>query len=276
MAFPSPFHKLLPRLNSAAAATVWLPFLLLLLICLPPTQAAYPLLWISPDATQDHVDLFHASWKEAIVLARAAALTFQGPCDPVYQRYFEDDGADFVKHIFRRIANIPLDARYTSASAPILLFNDADVLGMSPRFARMTLALEAPPSTPAALADWCSRPGQGGVLQFDGAVETATVVMCERLFDVFPLASTILHPPRGPDGAAPETFGCEGLGYQGMCFFPFRSSILVRVCVCACDCICICADGQRGRGKQRRWCRRIAKSKSQEHHLFFLGCPYPT
>ncbi|KIW65490.1 hypothetical protein PV04_07747 [Phialophora macrospora] len=203
MAFP--FPKLVHRPGSSAAtATVFrLPHLLLLVLvlllsCWPtPTRAAYPFLWVSPDASPVSVARFRASWKEAIMLARAAALT------------------DLVRRIFQRIANIPLDAQYTPAEVAAQVFADPGVLGMSPRFARLTVALGTPPTTPPDLANFCAGGGVPRAVTFGQAGEDATVVLCEPVLTWYPLAAEIANPPawiRQPDGSVRPGFGCEGLG----------------------------------------------------------------
>ncbi|EXJ56961.1 hypothetical protein A1O7_07305 [Cladophialophora yegresii CBS 114405] len=215
-----------------------LHFFLLLLLSYPlPAHAARPFVWIEPIAPAPYIEWFHESWKEAIVLARAAALTFQGPCDPVYQRYFEDGGtsgpssppASLVRRIFQRIANIPLDAQYNAQDIQSLLSNQ-DILGLSPRFGRMTLALGTPPHTPDPWKNYCANRGISGAFLFGENRADATVVVCGAVLE-YPLAAEILAVPpwaRNVDGTPHAGYGCRGLGDRDTEFMIFPGAFILH------------------------------------------------
>ncbi|KAJ9610532.1 hypothetical protein H2200_005309 [Cladophialophora chaetospira] len=192
------------------------PSLVLPILCFfmgSACRAALPFLWMPSNTPDTYKTRFNEAWKEAMVLARAAALTFEGPCDPVYQRYFEDEGASLVKHIFQTIANIPPDAQYDKNNIQDLLENE-DIMGLSPKFSKMTLALRVPPNTPETWKDYCTRAKGSGAMIFDQMKESATVILCDGVL-VYPLESEIYNPPawaRDEDGTPLEGYGCDGLG----------------------------------------------------------------
>ena len=75
---------------------------LIFILMSTPCLAALPFRWLPADTPDTYKVRWDEAWREAMILARAAALTFEGTCDPVYQRYFEEAGASLVKHIFRK------------------------------------------------------------------------------------------------------------------------------------------------------------------------------
>ncbi|KAJ9610531.1 hypothetical protein H2200_005308 [Cladophialophora chaetospira] len=178
--------------------------------------AALPLLWTDSKAPQEYKDRFAIAWKDCIELARFAAVSFQGTCDPTYQRFFEEeeDAANFVKNVFRKIANIPFDAVFDDQSAQEILRSDT-VTGLSPEYAKLTIALDESPWLPSHDKGYCNRNSAFGALLFNQFTDQgATSLLCPGLM-TYPTISEIIYPPPNlqydAQGNQRPGWGCDGL-----------------------------------------------------------------
>ncbi|EXJ56960.1 hypothetical protein A1O7_07304 [Cladophialophora yegresii CBS 114405] len=191
------------------------PLLLTLtsLLFSPPLFAASPTFWIEPALPQDLKSRFSEIWRDCLTLARLAAITFQADCrlDPTFERYFETDSALFVKHIFYTLANIPLDATLTEATA-VQTLQGGSLLGLSPKFWKLTIAFGEPPWLPkdGICAD---DDGFGAYASFRRETGEATIVLCLGVL-YYPTLDEILRPrPWAYDeqGRLREGYTCDGL-----------------------------------------------------------------
>ncbi|ETI26011.1 hypothetical protein G647_02788 [Cladophialophora carrionii CBS 160.54] len=139
-------------------------------------------------------------------------MSFQADCrlDPTFERYFEAEGALFVKHIFYTLANIPFDATLTQATALQLLLSST-LVGLSPMFSKLTIAFGEPPWLPKS--GYCAYDhGFGAYADFKATGE-ATIVLCRgTLF--YPTLDEILNPrPWAYDeqGRLREGYTCDGM-----------------------------------------------------------------
>ncbi|EHY54310.1 hypothetical protein HRR81_004650 [Exophiala dermatitidis] len=177
---------------------------------------------------QDPGPKLQQAFKDSVMLARVVALTFD-PCEEVFLRYFTAEEADFVKHAFRTLANVPLD---------VMINEETDIGGLlgaptspgtlQPKFANLDIALGDHPDIPAAdrLYGHLSEDG----LLFDAytyldvdefelsdeASQVDMISLCEQLFQ-FPSLDEIEHPPNEPwardaQGNPLPGFTCNGLG----------------------------------------------------------------
>ena len=84
----------------ATRSLIYLVVAFLLLIT--PLLAALPVFEFPDGTPPNQIARFTKSFRDALALAKMAAITFQGRCDPVYQRYFDGDADAFVKHMYRK------------------------------------------------------------------------------------------------------------------------------------------------------------------------------
>ncbi|KIW65489.1 hypothetical protein PV04_07746 [Phialophora macrospora] len=178
-----------------------------------PLLAAVPTVWIDPTFPPDLRARLSDVWSECIQLARLAAITFEADCklDPTFARYFEEDGAVFVKHIFYTLANIPLDTVMTEANAGQILLSSSFV-GLSPKFSMLTIAFGEPPWLPKS--GICSGDdGFGAYSLFNDATGYATTVICVGSL-YYPTLDEILRPRAwayDEQGRLREGYTCDGL-----------------------------------------------------------------
>ncbi|KAL2437169.1 hypothetical protein ABEF95_016665 [Exophiala dermatitidis] len=170
----------------------------------------------------------HQAFKDSIMLARVAAVTFD-PCEEVFLRYFTAEEADFVKHAFRTLANIALDVMINEETGiGGLLEAPTSAEALQPKFANLDVALGDHPDIPAA-DRLCGHLSEDGFLldaytyldvdEFelsDEASEVDMISLCEQLFQ-FPSLGEIELPPNEPwardaQGNPLPGFTCDGLG----------------------------------------------------------------
>jgi hypothetical protein len=208
--FPLTMHHPISKMGLRSLA----PFLLVLtfLFFSSPSSAAVPTVWIDPTLPPDLRARLSNVWTECIQLARLAAITFEADCkfDPNFDRYFEEEGAIFVKNIFYTLANIPLDTVLTEATAT-QLFYSSTFIGLSPKFSKLTIAFGEPPWLPER--GTCSDVGFGAYGLVDDFTGEATIVLCDASV-LYPTLDEIAHPqPWAYDeqGRLREGYTCDGL-----------------------------------------------------------------
>ena len=192
------------------------PLLLTLVLSLfvSPLSAAIPTFWVDPATSQNTRDRFYAGWKECIRMARVAVTTWEGRCDPVYQRYFEDNarGADLVIRMFKSIAGFDIDEELTPANFRQILTGDA-FLNSAPKFSGLHVALNEPTWTPEHYKGTCAEDDGFGSFILRPDREDATVVLCPSTVQ-YPLISEVLAPPASANDAQGNLlpgYGCNNL-----------------------------------------------------------------
>jgi hypothetical protein len=207
--FPLTMHHPISKMGLRSLA----PLLLVLtfLFFSSPSSAAVPTVWIDPTFPPDMRARLSNVWTECIQLARLAAITFQADCrfDPTFDRYFEEDGAIFVKNIFYTLANIPLDTVLTQATATRVFFSST-FIDLSPKFSELKIAFGEPPWLPEDVRGICAGP-EG--LNAHNLLDYATIVLCNGPV-LYPTLDEILHPqPWAYDeqGRLREGYTCDGL-----------------------------------------------------------------
>ncbi|EXJ93943.1 hypothetical protein A1O1_02336 [Capronia coronata CBS 617.96] len=167
------------------------------------------------------------AFQDAVMLARVAAVTFD-PCEEVFLRYFTAEEADFVKHAFRTMANIPLDQVIDEKTIFGFLANPTAAQNLPPKFADLDIAWDDHPDVPE-MDRLCGHVSESGSMLdaytyldvdeleiSDQASQIALVSLCEELFQ-FPSLQEIEDPPYVPwardgQGRPLPGFTCDGLG----------------------------------------------------------------
>ncbi|EXJ70606.1 uncharacterized protein A1O5_06676 [Cladophialophora psammophila CBS 110553] len=129
----------------------------------------------------------------------------------VFLRYFRPEDADFVKNIFRTIANIPLDAVITGQTLVSVLTTPNTEL--NPRFRQATLSISdslLPPDRQG-----CT--GRINAFMFeDDSHGNANIYLCDPYFG-WPSIEDIADPPQTPwardnQGRPLPGYSCDNLG----------------------------------------------------------------
>lgn len=116
--------------------------LLLMLLALqnaPCATAVQPSFWIQPGTNRTRLDDMKQTFKDAIREARLVAATFSD-CEPTFLRYFEKSHANFVKDVFRTIANIPLNVDIDKDN--IQQYLPPSNWDLNPTFSKLSIPLE--------------------------------------------------------------------------------------------------------------------------------------
>ena len=125
------------------------------------------------------------------------------------------------------IANIPLDSVIDPTTAQQIM-NSNYVVGLSPKFANLTISLGEPPYMPENWRGYCSRDGVGAMVF--NQVGNATVVLCPQVFN-YPTGLEIVNPPawaRDAQGRPLPGFSCDGLGDHDTDFMRVPASFVLH------------------------------------------------
>ncbi|KEF51903.1 uncharacterized protein A1O9_11892, partial [Exophiala aquamarina CBS 119918] len=162
----------------------------------------------------------HTAFKDALREARLVAATFSH-CEDTFLRYFQKDHQNFVRDLFRTIANIPLKADITKDTVQQYLAPSK--LDLNPDFDKLFISFgNNPHLTQAELlisscnADAPGHPNQPDAFIFSRPNGIALVSLCPELF-TYPSLDTIEDPPpalRDPPPASTPFIGftCDRLG----------------------------------------------------------------
>ncbi|KAK5185903.1 hypothetical protein LTR44_001952 [Exophiala sp. CCFEE 6388] len=164
---------------------------------------------VDPQGAQAN-DLRQA-FKDAIVIARMAALTMNPYCDPVFERYFFPTQLQFVSNVFRTIANIPLDISIEDLNGGLDPAIQAMITsrGLNPTFSLLSISIGNHPDRSPNSGDDCAVDDTDAYLVHSRDNEDAGLIsMCTPVWD-YPSLSNILNPPAGWENEI--GFGCNNL-----------------------------------------------------------------
>jgi hypothetical protein len=208
--------------------------LLLLVICLAQAQVQRP--FIEDDATDEDMRHFLAAWVDFMTLSRFVAATFSD-CDPALKRYFTDAEATFVRHVFRTIANLPLDDNIDQNTIQPLLMSSV-FSNVNPKMRLLRPSLGNGPLVREGTPRTCK---DDGVVAFLYEVPTleghedlrgsALVTICLPIFGWYPSIDEILTPPAtGRDAAGNPLPGytCDGLGDHDSDWMRFPGALILH------------------------------------------------
>ncbi|KAI1624893.1 hypothetical protein EDD37DRAFT_649226 [Exophiala viscosa] len=194
----------------------WLPAIVLFLISCTfgdPVDPASPAFvfpqGVDPQGAQAN-DLRQA-FKDAIVIARMAAVTMNPYCDPVFERYFFPEELQFVSNVFRTIANIPLDISIEDLNGGLDPGIQAMVTGrgLNPTFSLLSISIGNHPDRSPNSGDDCAVEGTDAYLVHSKDNPDAGLIsMCTPVWD-YPSLQNILNPPAGWENDL--GFGCDNL-----------------------------------------------------------------
>jgi hypothetical protein len=181
--------------------------------------AVQPSFWIQPGTDRARLNDLKQAFKDAIREARLVAATFSD-CEAPFLRYFEKSHAQFVRDVFRTIANIPVNADINKDNVQQYL--PPSNWDLNSAFSKLPISLGNHPGlSQADLAlTSCSTKSSSGTGEDAFIVErqdgTALVSLCDEVFD-YPSLDTIANPPaalRDPPPANTPFIGytCDRLG----------------------------------------------------------------
>lgn len=192
-----------------------------LLICLvlqnaPCCAAVRPKYYVPPGGDAERLVDLQTAFKDALREARLVAATFSH-CEDTFLRYFQKDHQNFVRDVFRTIANIPLDANINQDNVQQYLAPSN--LDVNPDFEKLIISFgDNPGLTNADLRiSSCQGPTTGpDAFIFTRPDGSALVSLCPKLFK-HPSLDTIMNPPpelRDPPPANTPFIGytCDRLG----------------------------------------------------------------
>ncbi|KAJ9605797.1 hypothetical protein H2200_009646 [Cladophialophora chaetospira] len=165
--------------------------------------------------TPVQTQMVQRAFYDAMSVVRAVALTFDPACDVYFQRYFSDADATFVKHAFRALANVDLNAPTMNiAQAAALMTAPLTGAALPDKYSKLSISYGDHPLTPPHLGYFphhCQTAGVRGYLTFSLTDPNyAFLSLCTWIFGAYlPLGFT-LFPPNSLRGYPGTT--CDGLG----------------------------------------------------------------
>ncbi|OQV10775.1 hypothetical protein CLAIMM_14718 [Cladophialophora immunda] len=180
-----------------------------------------PLQDVLTNVPPDMLHRFQVMVEDCVALATFVAVTFDD-CDPAYLRYFPKGDAPFVQSVFRRIANLPLNAVFNPGDYASIMQQRATI-GLDPRFTNMVINYD---NHPDALYPDCGTADKVvGYTTISKDGSQTFVIICPQTFLKYPDADEILNPPAwawNPSGELYGGYGCDGLGDHDseLMFFP--------------------------------------------------------
>ncbi|OAP54555.1 hypothetical protein AYL99_11003 [Fonsecaea erecta] len=206
---------------SSSLARVVLSFLTLTLLGIVPTEA------ILVNTPLEALPRMQQSFTDGVALATFASFVVDS-CDDVYLRYFPASDVDFVRRIFRRVANLPVDAVLTMNQLPTVLQQRATI-GVDPRLFNLMISYG---NYPGIREQVCGIPNDDTNAAFTSADGGGPLItMCASAFEMYPDEDEIMNPPfwaLNAQGNLLPGYGCDGLGDHDSDLMWFPGAVLMH------------------------------------------------